>query len=151
VNIKLPSTMSKKLAAKFIGPLKVAKVISPVAYQVALPSSLKIHDVFHVSLLQPWREDAEFPDHVHVAPAPPVFEDDDQYYVEMLLDKRVRKAGRHTHVEYLVRWKDYGPQDDSWVVASNIEDSLIAAYEATHHADIPVAPRSTRKSTRRRT
>jgi hypothetical protein len=118
---------------------------------VELPSSLKIHNVFHVSLLQPWRNDVEFPDHVHVAPAPPVFADDDQYYVDMLLDKRVRKAGRHTHVEYLVRWKDYGPQDDSWVHASNIENSLIADYEATHHADIPVAPRSTRKSSRRRT
>lgn len=68
-----------------------------------------------------------------VTPLPPVFTNDDQYFVEVLLDKRVRKLGRRTIEEYLVRWKGYGPDDDSWVVADNIEDSLIIQeYEQTH-------------------
>jgi hypothetical protein len=38
------------------GPFKIIKEISPVAYQLALPSEWKIHDVFHTSLLSPYTE-----------------------------------------------------------------------------------------------
>lgn len=70
--------------------------------------------------------------------------------MERLLDKRVLRAGRRSVIQYLVRWQGYGPDDDSWVAASNIEQSLIDEYEATHHAALPVARRSTRRSARRR-
>lgn len=149
-NLKLPSTMSKKFAPKFIGPFAVEKVINPVVYKLKLPNSLsRIHPVFHVSLLQPWRVDEEFLDHRAPAPAPPVYVDDNQWYVEALLDKRERRIGKNKIIEYFVRWKDYGPEDDEWVRATNIEQSLVQAYEATHHARIPVTTRSTRKSVRR--
>lgn len=32
VNLKLPSNLTKKLAQKYIGPYKIVKVISKVAY-----------------------------------------------------------------------------------------------------------------------
>lgn len=151
VNLKLPSTMSAKLQAKFVGPCSVIQVINPVAYKLKLPDALsRLHPVFHISLLQPWRDDKEFPDHVPTAPLPAVYENDDQYYVEALLDKRVTHAGRRTTIQYLVRWKGYGPEDDQWVAASNIEKSLIDAYNATHHAQLPTATRSSRKQARRR-
>lgn len=147
VNLQLPSTMSKKLKSKFLGPFRVEKVVSPVAYKLKLPSSLRIHPVFHVSLLQPWHEDAEFPDHTTpTSHPPPVIPEDNQYTVEALLDKR-KSRGR---IEYLVRWEGYGPEDDMWIPAVDIHQSLIDAYEATHHATRPVARRSTRKSHRRR-
>ena len=44
---------ARKLTPKFVGPLKVVKQITPVAYELELPKSMKIHDVFHVSLLRP--------------------------------------------------------------------------------------------------
>jgi len=115
-NLKLPSTMSAKLQAKFVGPCSVIQVINPVAYKLKLPDALsRLHPVFHISLLQPWRNDKEFPDHVPTAPLPAVYENDDQYYVEALLDKRVTYASRRTTIQYLVRWKGYGPEDDQWV------------------------------------
>jgi len=141
--------MSKKLMSKFTGPYVIEKVISPVVYKLKLPSALsRIHPVFHVSLLLPWRADDEFPDHRPAAPPPPVYENDDQYYVEALLDKRVTTVGRRSVVQYLVRWKGYGADDDQWVAASNIGKSLISQYESSHHASIPVAARSTRRSAR---
>jgi len=78
-----------------------------------------------------------------------VFQGDDQYYVDMLLDKRVTRSGRRQMVQYLVRWQGYGPENDQWVAASNISNDLINEYEATHHARLPTANRSTRKSVRR--
>jgi len=59
---------SKKLLGKYIGPFRVTRVISPVAYELDLPSSMQIHRVFHVSKLRelkqsrrdyPGRESAE--------------------------------------------------------------------------------------------
>ncbi|GMJ09522.1 hypothetical protein HRI_004621400 [Hibiscus trionum] len=51
-----------KLSLRFIGPYEVLERIGPVAYRLILPSELeKIHDVFHVSMLQRYRSD---PSHV---------------------------------------------------------------------------------------
>src|SRR5260370_10225092 len=45
-----------KLAPKCYGPFKITKEISPVAYQLRLPTAWNIHNVFHASLLSPYRE-----------------------------------------------------------------------------------------------
>lgn len=152
VNLNLPSTMSKKLTARYLGPFKVEKIINPVVYKLKLPASLKIHPVFHISLLRPWKEDGEFPDHQGESAPVLVYPDDDQWLVDKLLDKRRERVGRHWVVKYLVRWLNCGPEDDSWEPASNIEQSLIDEYEASHHAtpEEEVATRSTRKQLRRR-
>ena len=47
-----------KLSPRFIGPYEVLERIRPVAYRLALPLELaKLHDVFHVSMLQKYRSD----------------------------------------------------------------------------------------------
>lgn len=43
---------SKKLATHYIGPFKIVKRVSPVAYHVELPRSMKINPTFHVSSLK---------------------------------------------------------------------------------------------------
>ena len=44
---------SKKLDWKNLGPFPVTQMVSSHAYRLDLPDSMKIHPVFHVSLLQP--------------------------------------------------------------------------------------------------
>lgn len=50
------------------------------------------------------------------------------YEVERVLDKHVSSAG---HVQYLVRWKDYGPEFDEWIPTSamNKANELVEDYE----------------------
>jgi hypothetical protein len=47
-----------KLAAKFCGPFEILERIGPVAYMLALPASMTVHNVFHVSLLKKYIPDA---------------------------------------------------------------------------------------------
>jgi hypothetical protein len=49
------------LAAKFYGPFEILDRIGPVAYMIALPTSMNVHNVFHVYLLKKYVHD---PNHV---------------------------------------------------------------------------------------
>jgi hypothetical protein len=47
-----------KLAARYCGPFEIPERIGPVAYMIAFPSSMSIHNVFHISLLKKYIIDA---------------------------------------------------------------------------------------------
>ena len=46
----------KKMAPKQEGPFKIEEVLGPVTYQLKLPESWKIHEVFHATLLHLYEE-----------------------------------------------------------------------------------------------
>lgn len=78
-----------KFDAKFIGPYLIMEGISPVAFQLQLPSVLCIHLVFHHIHLVP----AALPDSNQPpsgAPPPPILVDDEEEYkVSQILDSWV--------------------------------------------------------------
>ena len=78
---------SKKLQSLFIGPYLIVEIISPVAYHLALPPTLKIHPVFHISLLKPYASPEAVPDReVKQLPLPVVLVDDhEEFEVEQIL------------------------------------------------------------------
>src|SRR5262249_14945100 len=66
---------TKKLSSKFLGPFRVAQIISPVAYRLDLPKNLRIHPVFHVSLLQRYTTNPPEFANREEPPPPPVITD----------------------------------------------------------------------------
>ena len=99
--------LTKKLLSRFIGPFKVLKQVGKQAYELELPPSLKMHDVFHVSLLRLYHEDG-----THQPPPVTILLDGEQEFeVEQVLDHR--QEGKRSK-SYLVRWTGYGPEHDTW-------------------------------------
>jgi len=79
---------TKKLQNKYLGPFLITKVISAVTYKLELLPTMKIHPVFHVSLLRKYIDPTLVPDRTLPDRPPPVTIDDTlEYEVEAILDK----------------------------------------------------------------
>jgi len=114
-NLCLPY-QATKLAPKRYGPFKIIKEISPVAYQLALPLTWKIHDMFHASLLSPYRETTAYGPNFSWPP-PDLINDEEQYEVEQIRNHRY--FGRKRTLQYLIHWKGYPDSDDTWEPAAD--------------------------------
>ncbi len=60
VHLKVPRGEVAKLMPKYIGPFKVLERLGS-AYRLALPRNLRMHPVFHVSLLRAYQSDDYLP------------------------------------------------------------------------------------------
>lgn len=56
--------------------------------------------------------------------------DDNQFLVESLLSKRARRVRRRKVIQYLVKWKGYPEEENSWENEADIHEDLIRDYEA---------------------
>src|ERR1700694_3651179 len=94
---------AKKLDRKMLGPFKIQKVISPTAVRLSLPSTWRIHNSFHVSLIEPYRAGIQVqpdPDQV-LREADPIEGED--YQVEEIKDSMEIQG----NVKHLVKWEGW--------------------------------------------
>ncbi|CAJ0920884.1 unnamed protein product [Ranitomeya imitator] len=117
---------SPKFKPRFIGPYRISEVLNPVSFRLTLPDSFSIHNVFHRSLLR--RYVAPMVPSVD-PPAPVLVEGELEYIVEKILDSRVSRR----KLQYLVKWKGYAQEDNSWVFASDVHaPDLVRAFHVAH-------------------
>ena len=106
---------SKKLDHKNHGPFQIEKIVSPLAVRLTLPRTWKIHNVFHVSLLEPYRtsEHRAPPDPSKVLREADDIEQSEEYDVEEVMSSVERGWGNNKRILYLVKWLDY-PERKDW-------------------------------------
>ena len=116
-----------KLAPRRHGPFPIKRVLSPIDYQLTLPEQWKIHDVFHVDLLTPYRE-TDFHGANYDRLPPDLMGEEEQYEVEQVLDECI--YGGWKKKQYLVKWKGYPDSDNQWLDAKDMENTqeLIAEF-----------------------
>ncbi|KAF8759770.1 reverse transcriptase [Rhizoctonia solani] len=78
---------------------------------------MKIHDVFYVGLLSKVHESPNQP--LPERPPPETIEGEEEYEVEQIIDSK-KQRGKWF---YLIKWKGYGPEDNSWEPEELLEHS----------------------------
>jgi hypothetical protein len=51
-NIWLPKSLNHKILSPYVSPFKVLEKKHPDTYKLEIPKNLKVHPIFHVSLLK---------------------------------------------------------------------------------------------------
>lgn len=121
-----------KLAAKYHGPFTIAEQLSPVTFRLEWPVRLtKIHPVFHASKLVTYNE-PQFAGQKYTMPKPDIIDGNEEFEVEKIL--KTRCTGRTKKLQYYVRWKGYGRNDNSWEPADNLAHAqdAISEFYKTH-------------------
>ncbi|KAE8216955.1 hypothetical protein CF319_g8841, partial [Tilletia indica] len=104
---------SHKLDYRFLGPFKILDKIGTHAYRLQLPASMKIHNVFHVSLLEPHKSNT-ITGRIQPPPPPVEVDGDIEYEVERIVDSKLDRR-YSSPLRYLVEWSGYtGPDRFTW-------------------------------------
>jgi len=114
---------TEKLTERFIGPYKVKEIISSNAVKLELPSTVKIHPVVNISRIRRYVIQVE--GQKKEQPAPVIIEGEEEWEVERILNKR-KVRGKD---KYLVRWKGFTAESDTWEERENLENAREAVEE----------------------
>jgi hypothetical protein len=79
---------------------------------------MKVHPIFHVSFLEPYKE-SNIPGRIQLLPPCIEIDSHKEYEVEEVLDSRQR-CGR---LEYLVHWLGYDINEQTWKPSTNLANA----------------------------
>ena len=140
----IKTKQNQKLEAKFFRPFLVLHLIGKQVYKLELPNKWRVHNVFHVSLLE-----QDIIKKGWVSEKVPELDagnkDSEEYEVEAVWDSAVYanklELGHLTGVYYLVAWKGYPKEENTWKPSSAVQylKKLISSF----HRDHPEKPTAT--------
>ena len=94
----------------------------------------RIHPVFHIIELMPVPPDSIVRRRATPPPPPEIIGGEEWYEVEEVINSRLW----HRKLQYLVKWRGYGHEDNLWLSEGDIDaPELIAEFYETH----PNAPK----------
>jgi len=107
---------SEKLTEHFVGPYKVKGIVSSNAIELELPKSIKIHPVVNVNRVQLYKPQVE--GQKKILPKLLIIKGQEEFEVEEILNKRMIREKK----KFLVRWKGYMTEEDTWENRENLEN-----------------------------
>ena len=100
--------VTKKLTKKYIGPYVVKKIISENVVELKLLALLRIQLVVNVRRIVKYQEQVK--GQKKILPSSIEVVSEKEYEVEKILDRRERRG----KPKYLVRWKGYTAEENTW-------------------------------------
>ena len=116
---------SKKLTERYVGPYAIEEVVSSNVVKLRLPSLMRIHPVVNVSRIVRYKEQVKGQ---KVEEGKPVeIEGVEEWEVEKILNKKKIRGV----VKYLVWWKEFTAEGDTWERKENLKNAeeLIKEFE----------------------
>jgi hypothetical protein len=109
-----------------MGPFRILELVgeSKLAYKLELLPQMRIHPVFHVSLLEPYRPNTLL-GRAQPPPPPEEVKGELEYEVERVLDPKFVRG----KLLYLVDWVRYSPEERTWEPAEYLESAVDAVAD----------------------
>ena len=124
----------KKLDYKKIQSFKILARIGTSAYKLDLPATMRIHNTFHISLLEHYN-DNKLPSQLSEPPPPILIEGEPEYELEEIVDSRLH----YNKLQYGAKWTGYEPEHDkTWYPADNFGNANLA--KRNFHSGYPNKP-----------
>jgi hypothetical protein len=128
----LPGIPKAKLGQQRVGPFEVLAIVGSNAYKLKLPETWRIWPVISGVYLDRAPSDGD-PYERQAVQAPEVgvtegeLAEEDIWEVAAIVKKRTTRRKQ----QYLVRWKNFGPEDDTWMELEQLADcaDLVRKYE----------------------
>jgi len=123
---------TEKLMERFVGPYKVKKIILLNAVELELPSTVKIHLVVNVSRI--CRYIGQVEGQKKEQPALVIIKKEEEWEIERILNKQ-RVRGKD---KYLVHWKRFIAESNTWEGRENLENAkeAIKEFEKEYQQDM---------------
>ena len=116
---------SRKFRRKFHGPYEIVRKISSAAYELRLPTNMKIHPVINISFLKANADGSlDFPHRPEYSAPPPAewIDGEEHFLVEAF--RKQRHNGRSKQLEILVKWAGQGEDQNLWIPAWQLQMDL---------------------------
>ena len=119
-----------KLAPHYCGPFEILSRIGQVAYQLALPPNLRVHNFFRIYVLNKYVHDATHDinwNDVQVEP-------EGYFLVELdcILERREITLQNRTIGQVKVQWKHLSPEEATWELESHMRDTHPNSISGEH-------------------
>ena len=134
---------TEKLTERFVGPYRVKKIVLSNAIELELPSTVKIHPVVNVSRVRKYVGQVEGQKKEQLLPV--IIEGEEEWEVERILNKQ-RIRGKD---KFLVRWKGFTAESDTWEGRENLKNAqdAIEEFEREYRRDMEDVARQEREET----
>ena len=123
-----------KLAPRYCGPFEILSRIGQVAYQLALLPNLRVHNIFHISILKKYVHDA-----THVVNWNDVqveLEGDFLVEPDCVLGQREITLQNRTIGQVKLQWKHLSPEEATWELESKMQDAYPILFQGISEVDV---------------
>jgi len=123
---------TEKLIERFVGPYKIKEIVSSNVVKLELPSTVRIYLVVNISRIRQYVEQVE--GQKKEQPALVIIKEEEEWEIERILNKK-KVRGKD---KYLVRWKEFMAESDTWEDRENLENAkeVIKEFEKKYWRDI---------------
>jgi len=106
----------EKLTKQFVGPYKVKGIISSNTIELELPKSIRIHPIVNISRVCLYKPQVKGQKKILLKLV--IIEREEEFEIEKILNRRIVRGKK----KFLVRWKGYTAEEDTWENKENLEN-----------------------------
>ena len=115
-----------KWAPRYYGPFEILSKARPVAYQLSLPPNVKVHNVFHVSILKKYIHDATHVIDWNVIQVEP--EGEFQVGLERIINQRELLLRNCTFRQVKVQWNHLSLEESTCELESDMQEAYLILF-----------------------